>query len=116
MAGGRNIAPDEAFEAAYSYAIPEEFRRQGHRRFGFHGINHQHVSESMAQRWRQQGVGVLALTGGISEHDDQLGAELQDSLSWLCDMEIVVITADEEGMMARLCRRHCDAAVSAAIG
>ena len=36
MAGGRNIAPDEAFEAAYSYAIPEEFRRQGLRLFGFH--------------------------------------------------------------------------------
>ena len=116
MASGRNIAPDEAFAAAYSYAIPEEFRRLGHRRFGFHGINHQHVSESMAQRWRQQGVGVLALTGGISEHDDQLRAELKDSLSWLCDMEILVIPADEEGMIARLCRRHCDAAVSAAIG
>ena len=55
MASGRNIAPDEAFEAAYSYAIPEEFRRQWLRRFGFQGINHQHVSESMAQRWRQQG-------------------------------------------------------------
>ena len=55
MASGRNIAPYEAFEAAYSYAIPEEFRRQWLRRFGFQGINHQHVSESMAQRWRQQG-------------------------------------------------------------
>ena len=228
-------------EAAYSYAIPAEFRRQGLRRFGFHGINHQHVSESMAQRWRQQGrdpsglrlisahlgagsslaavkggvcidttmgftpleglvmatrsgtvdpglllelmrrgysetaiteilqknsglkglsgisgdmrqiraaaasghqgamvaldvfrhrllqligsmasslqgVDVLALTGGIGEHDDQLRAELKDSLSWLCDMDIVVIPADEEGMIARLCRRHGDATVSAAIG
>ena len=55
MAGCRRIAPDEALEAAYSYAISEQFRRQGHRRFGFHGINYQHVSESMAQRWRQQG-------------------------------------------------------------
>ena len=63
-----------------------------------------------------QGVDVLALTGGIGEHDDQLRAELKDSLSWLCDMEILVIPADEEGMIARLCRRHCDAAVSAAIG
>ena len=39
MAGGRNVAPYEAFEAAYSYAIPEEFRRQGLRLFGFHGSN-----------------------------------------------------------------------------
>ena len=38
------------------------------------------------------GVDVLALTGGIGEHDDQLSAELQDSLSWLCDMEIVVFS------------------------
>ena len=63
-----------------------------------------------------QGVDVLALTGGIGEHDDQLRAELKDSLSWLCDMDIVVIPADEEGMIARLCRRHGDATVSAAIG
>ena len=228
-------------EAAYSYAIPEEFRCQGFRRFGFHGINHQHVSEATAQRWRQQGrdpsglrlisahlgagsslaavkggvcidttmgftpleglvmatrsgtvdpglllelmrrgytetaiteilqknsglkglsgisgdmreiraaaesgnqgaigaldvfrhrllqligamasslrgVDVLALTGGIGEHDHSLRAELKDALSWLCDMEIIVIPADEEGMIARLCRRHDDAAVSASIG
>ena len=32
-------------EAAYSYAIPQELRSQGYRRFGFHGINHQHVSQ-----------------------------------------------------------------------
>ena len=115
MADSRNIAPYEAFEAAYSYAIPEEFRRQWLRRFGFHGINHQHVSESMPQRWRQQGVDVQALTGDIGEHDDQLRAELQDSLPWLCDRKIVVIPSDEEGMIARLCRRHVDAMVSAAI-
>ena len=63
-----------------------------------------------------QGVDVLALTGGIGEHDDTLRTELKDSLSWLCDLEIVVIPADEEGMIARLCRRHGDAMSSAAIG
>ena len=45
---------DTAFHAslppeAYSYALPEAWRRQGLRRFGFHGINHQHVAEH-AQR------------------------------------------------------------------
>ena len=63
-----------------------------------------------------QALDVLPLAGGIGEHDDQLRAELKDSLSWLGDMEIVVIPADEEGMIARLCRRHGDATVSAPVG
>ena len=62
-----------------------------------------------------QGVDVQALTGDIGEHDDQLRAELQDSLPWLCDRKIVVSPSDEEGMIARLCRRHVDAMVLAAI-
>ena len=218
-------------EAAYSYAIPAEFRRDGFRRFGFHGINHQHVAESVAQQWAEQGrdpselrlisahlgagsslaavkggvcidttmgytpleglvmatrsgtldpglvlelvrrgysetaiaeilqknsglkglsgisgdmreiraaalsghngaivalevfrhrllqligamagslqgANVLALTGGIGEHDTALKAELKESLSWLSDLEVTVVPADEEGMIARLCRRH----------
>ena len=40
--------------AAYTYAIPREFRDKGFRRFGFHGINHQHVAETV-YGWRQQG-------------------------------------------------------------
>ena len=28
---------------------------KGFRRFGFHGINHQHVAESVAEQWRRQG-------------------------------------------------------------
>jgi acetate kinase len=227
--------------AAYSYAIPEQFRRRGFRRFGFHGINHQHVTESVSQRWRTQGkdpsslrlisahlgagcslaavkggvcidttmgytpleglvmatrsgsvdpglllelmregysgtdlsdilqkesglkglsgtsgdmreireaaksgqngairalavfrhrllqqlgsmaaslrgVDVLALTGGIGEHDNHLMTELKEALRWWSDTEFVVVPADEEGMIARLCRRHISSPVSTPIG
>ena len=216
---------------ASTYAIPSEWRRRGFRRFGFHGINHQHVAETVAEQWRQrgndpsklrlisahlgagaslaairggvcvdttmgftpldglvmatrcgsldpgvllalmregvsadqlaktlqeqsglkglsdlsrdmreirtaaaaahngairalavfkhrllqwigsmaaslQGADVLALTGGIGEHDAALLQELQHELKWLPTLEITVVPADEEGMIARLCRRH----------
>ena len=35
-------------EAAYSYAIPLALRSRGYRRFGFHGLNHQHVARQAA--------------------------------------------------------------------
>jgi acetate kinase len=35
-------------EAAHTYAIPADWRRQGLRRFGFHGLNHQHVAQTVA--------------------------------------------------------------------
>ncbi len=35
-------------EVAYSYAIPAVWRQQGLRRYGFHGLNHQHVAETVA--------------------------------------------------------------------
>jgi len=38
-------------EAASTYAIPAAWRAQGLRRFGFHGLNHQHISEVLAQRF-----------------------------------------------------------------
>lgn len=226
--------------AAYTYAIPGELRNKGFRRFGFHGINHQHVAETVAMQWRQQGrdasglrlisahlgagaslaairggvcidttmgftpleglvmatrsgsvdpglllelmregygeteiatllqhqsglkglsgfsgdmreirvaaasgdngairalgvfrhrllqclgsmaaslrgVDVLALTGGIGEHDLELREELKESLCWLGSLETVVIPADEEGMIARLCRRHCASPLSTAV-
>ena len=31
---------------------------------------------------------------------------MQDALRWLPDLEVIVVPADEEGMMARLCRRR----------
>lgn len=33
--------------AQYSYAIPEAWRAGGLRRYGFHGINHQHIAETV---------------------------------------------------------------------
>ena len=46
---------DTAFHAnlpaeAATYAIPADWRRQGLRRFGFHGLSHQHVAEVVAAR------------------------------------------------------------------
>ncbi len=35
-------------EPAYTYAIPRSWRQQGLRRYGFHGLNHQHVAETVA--------------------------------------------------------------------
>jgi acetate kinase len=47
---------DTAFHAslppeAATYAIPADWRRQGLRRFGFHGLSHQHVAEVVASRF-----------------------------------------------------------------
>jgi acetate kinase len=46
---------DTAFHAtlpaeAATYAIPADWRRQGLRRFGFHGLSHQHVAAAVAAR------------------------------------------------------------------
>jgi len=217
-------------EAARTYALPKALRCKGFRRFGFHGLNHQHVSETVTQQWKEQGrdpsklrlisahlgagaslaavragscidttmgytpleglvmatrsgsvdpgvllalmregfsaeelsdqlqregglrglsglsgdmreireragdghpgaslalavfrhrllqeigamsaslggVDVLALTGGIGEHDQALHSEVKQALQWLPGLEMVVVPADEEGMIARLCRR-----------
>ncbi len=35
---------------AFTYALPAAWRAHGRRRFGFHGLNHQHVSEVSAER------------------------------------------------------------------
>ena len=243
IAWGRAWAPelpqwacfDTAFhstlpEAARTYALPEKLRARGLRRFGFHGLNHQHVAEAVAAQWQAQGrdpdqlrlisahlgagaslaavhggrcidttmgytpleglvmatrsgsvdpgvllelmregfseaelaellqkqaglkglsglsgdmreireqaaaghagaalalavfrhrllqelgamaaslggVDVLALTGGIGEHDGALRQELGDALAWIPGLEIQVVPADEEGMIARLSER-----------
>jgi acetate kinase len=52
---------DTAFHAtlppeAATYAIPAEWRRQGLRRFGFHGLSHQHVAEVVAARFPRAAV------------------------------------------------------------
>jgi acetate kinase len=50
------------------------------------------------------GVDVIALTGGIGEHDQALKEELAVALRWLAPFELVVVPADEEGQIARQCR------------
>lgn len=50
------------------------------------------------------GVDVVALSGGIGEHDQTLRAELQRDLSWLGPFRLLVVPADEEGVIARACR------------
>ena len=37
-------------ETAFSYAIPAAWRAQGLRRYGFHGLNHKHVGETVARQ------------------------------------------------------------------
>ncbi len=224
-------------EAAHTYALPERLRQQGMRRYGFHGINHQHVAEQVAEHWTRDnkdssnlrlisahlgagaslaavkggrcidttmgftpleglvmatrsgsvdpglildlmhrgtsedeiahllqhqsglkglsglsgdmreiraaavdghagaalalkvfrhrllqelgamaaslnGVDVLAFTGGIGEHDQALRDEIREAITWWGDVQIDVIPADEEGMIARLCRRQASAEIS----
>jgi acetate kinase len=50
-----------------------------------------------------EGVDVVALSGGIGEHDQALQEELAASLRWLGPPALVVIPADEEGVIARSC-------------
>ena len=57
------------------------------------------------------GVDVIALSGGIGEHDTALHRELAAALGWLGRHPLLVIPADEEGQIAR----HCWAALAAAI-
>jgi acetate kinase len=54
------------------------------------------------------GVDVIALTGGIGEHDAALRQELAAALTWLAPFELVVVAADEEGMIARQCRQAAE--------
>lgn len=49
------------------------------------------------------GVDVIALTGGIGEHDDALLEELREGLGWLQPLLLTRVPADEEGLMARQC-------------
>jgi acetate kinase len=51
---------DTAFHAnlppeASTYALPAAWRAGGQRRYGFHGLNHQHVSEVALQHWQAAG-------------------------------------------------------------
>ncbi|MFM7314578.1 MAG: acetate/propionate family kinase [Cyanobium sp.] len=50
------------------------------------------------------GVDVIALTGGIGENDGDLKEALRRDLSWLPPHRLLVVPADEEGVIARSCR------------
>ncbi|MFM7635313.1 MAG: acetate/propionate family kinase [Cyanobacteriota bacterium] len=56
------------------------------------------------------GVDVIALSGGIGEHDGALRRELEQTLRWLGRVEWLVVPADEEGVIARACLRSRRAA------
>lgn len=49
------------------------------------------------------GVDVIAFTGGIGEHDSALRQEVAQALAWLLPFELLVVPADEEGVIARSC-------------
>jgi acetate kinase len=49
------------------------------------------------------GVEVIALSGGIGEHDTALADTLRQRLAWLGRLVWQVVPADEEGMIARSC-------------
>ena len=49
------------------------------------------------------GVELIALSGGIGEHDDELREELEQALAWLGAVPLLVVPADEEGQIARSC-------------
>lgn len=63
------------------------------------------------------GVDVIALSGGIGENDEQLRHDLSRELAWLGDVRLLVVAADEEGVIARACRaaegRSSDARLAA---
>jgi acetate kinase len=47
------------------------------------------------------GVDVIALSGGIGEHDDALLGELESALAWLGPFTLLTVPADEEGQIVR---------------
>lgn len=51
------------------------------------------------------GVDVIALSGGIGEHDRDLQAGLRRELAWLGPFRLYIVPADEEGVIARSCRQ-----------
>jgi acetate kinase len=50
------------------------------------------------------GVDVIALSGGIGEHDAALHRDLRRDLAWLGSCQLRIVPADEEGVIARACR------------
>jgi acetate kinase len=91
-------------------ASMEDLRRaatEGHRgaQLAIEVFRHQLLQGIGAMAASLGGVDVIALTGGIGEHDQALREELREGLAWLPPFELLQIPADEEGMIARSCRR-----------
>lgn len=60
-------------EKAFTYPIPEEFRKEGIRRYGFHGLSYEYVSSQIESRYKNviiahmgSGVSLCALKEGFS--------------------------------------------------
>jgi len=66
-------------------------------------FRHQLLREIGAMAASLGGVDVLAFTGGIGEHDQELREEVVAALSWLSPFEVMVIAADEEQVIAKAC-------------
>ncbi len=47
----------------FTYALPAPWRQQGLRRYGFHGLNHQHVAETVSQLLAEEGQDAEQLQG-----------------------------------------------------
>ena len=67
-------------------------------------FRHRLLQEIGAMAASLGGVDVIALSGGIGEHDGALRQELTEALAWLEPFALRVIPADEEGVIARSCR------------
>ena len=67
-------------------------------------FRHRLLQEIGAMAASLGGVDVIALSGGIGEHDGALRRELTEALAWLKPFTLRVIPADEEGVIARSCR------------
>ena len=52
------------------------------------------------------GVDLIALSGGIGAHDQELLGQLQQELSWMGPVQWLQVPADEERMIARLIQRE----------
>ena len=63
------------------------------------------VQASRRPWWTPPGLS-SGMRDRIRTHDLQLQEELRQALSWWGDFDVIVVPADEEGMIARLCRRH----------
>ena len=66
-------------------------------------FQHRLLAEIGAMAACLDGVDVVALTGGIGEHDLMLRDHLTERLAWLGPPPLLVVPADEEGLIARQC-------------